>query len=99
MAHHSTFSNLVVPKQSEFYNTFLHHVSLSPHIFDDEDLSLSHFFCLDNMITLVSIVNFSLFILSPTLRLGGLTRVNSRNFHRSWSLVRKKQRESLVCSP
>ena len=39
VAHHSTLSILFVPKQSEFCSTILHHASLSPHTFDDENLS------------------------------------------------------------
>ena len=56
-------------------------------------------FSLFSMITLVSLVNSTLLSLSFTLVLGVLTRVDSWDFHRSWSFVRKKQRESLVCSP
>ena len=38
MAHLSTFSILFVTKHSEFYSSILHHVSLSPHTSDDENL-------------------------------------------------------------
>ena len=40
-----------------------------------------------------------LFLLRLTLESDILTIVDSWNFHRFWSFVKKKQRENLVCSP